>query len=312
MTSIRHPSLPVVTSVVVASFRERHVLDACLASLLPQSAGAGIELIVARADHPPALAALAREYPGVRVVPLPTGTDIPQLRGAGLAIASGQIVALTEDHCLADANWVATLANYADRPVDVVGGGMDNARTNRALDWGAFFAEYGFFSAVSTRPPQPADTTLLLTGANVAYSRRVLADVVAWTTDGAWENVVHDRLRQSGATMVFEPAARVGQNLTYAFTAFCADRFRHGHDYARVRLAESAGVNRWLRVAATLVLPLLLTWRVGRTAVGSTRRAIAFARALPFTVAFLTAWATGEAVGYLRGPSVAPQQSRTS
>lgn len=303
---------PVQVSVVIASFREKRVLDACLQSLLPQCAGAGIELIVARADHPAELARLQRDYPGLRFVSLPVGTGIPQLRGAGLAVASGKIAALTEDHCVADVNWVATMASYAGRPVDIVGGGMDNAQTRRALDWGAFFAEYGFFSAVSARPPQPPGTTLLLTGANVAYSRRVLADVVTWTVAGAWENVVHDRLRQNGAVMVFEPAARVGQNLRYSFAAFCADRYRHGHDYARVRLAESAGTNRWLRIAATLALPPVLTWRVARTAVGSATRAVAFARALPFTMAFLAAWAAGEAVGYLRGPSAAPQRSRIS
>ena len=105
---------PVQVSVVIASFRERHVLDACLAALLPQCSGADIELIVARADQPTALAELAREYPGLRVVPRPAGTGIPQLRGAGLSVASGKIAALTEDHCVADSNWVATMASQAD------------------------------------------------------------------------------------------------------------------------------------------------------------------------------------------------------
>jgi hypothetical protein len=186
---------------------------------------------------------------------------------------------------------------------------MDNAQPRRALDWGAFFAEYGFFSALTSR----ADGAMpLITGANVAYSRRVLPDVVAWMCDGGWENVVHDRLRASGATFVFEPAARVGQNLTYALGPFVADRFRHGHDYARVRLAESPGSNRWVRVGATLLLPPLLTWRVARTAIGSTGRALAFIRALPFTFVFFGAWAAGEAVGYLRGPSTAPRMIASS
>lgn len=303
----RHGGAPAVNvSVVVASFRDRGVLDACLGSLLPQCSAEDVELIVARADSPTAVDSLARDYPSVRVVPVSPGSSIPHLRGAGLAAATGRIAALTEDHCVADGAWVATMRGYADRDVDVVGGGMDNARRRRALDWGAFFAEYGFFSAVSHRPDPPAGTTLLLTGANVGYARRTLPNVVAWTSAGAWENVVHDRLRAAGASLVFDPAARVGQNLTYSFRSFMADRYRHGHDYARVRLAESPTENRWVRIVASLMLPPLLTYRVSRTAVGSARRAVEFARALPFTMAFLAAWAAGEAVGYLRGPADIP------
>ncbi|CAN5155485.1 hypothetical protein BH09GEM1_BH09GEM1_41290 [soil metagenome] len=299
-------------SVVVASFRDRPILDACLAALLPQCANIDAELIVARADDLAAMDSLTQSYPAVSFIHVPVGTGIPQLRGTGLAAAGGDIAALTEDHCVASPNWVATMAAHAGTSVDVVGGGMDNARTNRALEWGAFFAEYGFFSAVSARPPQAEGTTLLLTGANVAYARRVLPDVVAWTLDGAWENVVHDRLRAAGAVLVFDPAARVGQNLMYSLAAFCVDRYQHGHDYARVRLALSPGENRLVRMAASLALPPVLTLRVARTAVGSRARAAAFIRALPFTFAFLAAWSAGEAIGYLRGPSAAPQLSNDS
>ena len=298
-------SVTIIVSVVVASFRDRCVLDACIGALLPQCARTDVELIVARADTADAIAALARAYPTVRVIPLPVGSTLPPLRGAGLAAATGRIAALTEDHCVADAAWVATMMRYADGRVDAVGGGMDNCRPARALDWGAFFAEYGFYGAMSSRPYRRPGSTPLLTGANVAYARRVLADVAGWMTAGAWENVVHDRLRASRAVVAFEPLARVGQNLTYSFRAFAVERYRHGRDYARGHVAESPAMNRWPRIAAAFLLPPLLTYRVGRIAVGSVGRAFAFGRALPFTFAFLGAWAVGEAAGYLDGPSIA-------
>ncbi len=293
-------------SVVVASFRERPVLDACLAALIPQCAIVSAELIVARADEPVRIAALSKDYPSVRFVPLPAGTSIPRIRGAGLAEAGGAFAALTEDHCVADARWVETMRRHVGTGEDVVGGAMDNARQSRAIDWGAFFAEYGFFSALTAHAAAQGKGAILITGANVGYSRRVLEVAVPWMLDGAWENVVHDRLRASGMVMVFDPAARVGQNLHYALGAFVADRYRHGHDYARARLAEAPGASRVVRLAATALLPPLLTMRVARTAVGSSARAMAFARALPFTLVFFGAWAAGEAVGYLRGPSAAP------
>lgn len=292
-------------SVVIASFRDGQVLDACLRSLIPQCEDASVELIVARADEPSALSALASAFPAVRFVPVARNADLPRIRGAGLAAATGQLVVLTEDHCVADVHWVDTMRRYVGSGLDVVGGAMDNAQPRRALDWGAFFAEYGFFSALAS--PAVGGPPPLLTGANVAYARRVLPDVAAWMSAGGWENVVHDRLRAGGAAFAFEPSARVGQNLTYAFGSFLADRFRHGRDYARARLAERPGSNRWVRIIASLLLPPLLTVRVARTATGSPARAVAFTRALPFTLSFFGAWAAGEAVGYLRGPSSTSQ-----
>lgn len=289
-------------SVVVASFRDRPVLDACLASLVPQCARDGAELIVARADTLDGIARLTTAYPSVRFVAVAEGTNIPRLRGAGLAAARGSFAALTEDHCVAGAQWVATMRRHAGG-ADVVGGAMDNAQEGRAIDCGAFFAEYGFFSALTERAASQGGGAILITGANVGYSRRALDQCTQWMLDGAWENVVHDRLRADGMTMVFEPAARVGQNLHYSLAAFMGDRYRHGHDYARARLAEQPGSNRVVRMAATALLPPLLTMRVARTAVGSRERAVAFVRALPFTLTFFGAWAVGEAVGYLRGPS---------
>ena len=293
-------------SVVVASFRDRRLLDECLASLLPQCADANAELIVARAGSTVELAA---QYTRVAFVSVPADTDLPRIRGAGLAAATGALALMTEDHCVAGSAWVATMSRYVNAASDVVGGGMDNAQPRRALDWGAFFAEYGFFSSVSGRREQASSgPTLSLTGANVAYSRRVLANVAAWMIDGAWENVVHDRLRANGAALLFEPDARVGQNLKYSLTAFMGDRYRHGHDYARARLAESPGANRVVRFLATPLLAPVLTWRVARSATGSRERRIAFLRAVPFTLLFLGAWAAGEAAGYLRGPSLPVQQ----
>ena len=290
-------SAPTV-SVVVASNRDKALLQACLGSLLGQCQRLNAELLVARAGAAPDVAALAKTYPAVRFVTAPTDSSIPQLRAMGMAQAYGDVVALTEDHCIADANWVETLTQSAHGDADVVGGGMDNARRSRAVDWAAYFAEYGFFS---TDRPEPATGTPLLTGANVAYNRRVIADVIGWAQDGEWENVAHTRLVARGSMIRFARTAAIYQNQTYSLAAFSADRYRHGRDYARKRLVEEPGARRWFLLAASPPLPMLLTWRVARAAARG--RWATFLRALPATVLFLTAWSIGEGVGYLRGPA---------
>ena len=292
-------SAPTV-SVVVASNRDKALLQACLGSLLSQCQRLNAELLVARAGNASDVTAFAKTYPSVRFVTAPLDASIPQLRALGMAQASGDVVALTEDHCIADANWVESLTQSANSDADVVGGGMDNARRSRAVDWAAYFAEYGFFS---TDRPEPQGTPLL-TGANVAYKRHVIADVIGWAQDGEWENVAHTRLVARGSMLRFARTAAIYQNQSYSVSSFCVDRYEHGRDFARKRLVEEPGARRWFLLAASPLLPPLLTWRVARAAARG--RWGTFIRALPATVLFLTAWSIGEGVGYLRGPSDGP------
>jgi hypothetical protein len=289
-------------SIVVASNRDRSLLASCLASLRPQCARVGAELIVVRAGGTSAagIAALCASMPDVRFVDAAADASIPELRGIGMGRAAGQWVAITEDHCVAHEGWVdALLADRGSAPV--VGGGMGNAQRRRAVDWGAYFSEYGFFSEVR-RDPAPGERPLL-TGANVAYEQAIAREVGAWARSGEWENVAHDRLGARGVAMRFARGAIVYQNKNYRFADFCVDRYEHGRDFARKRLAETPGASRWVYAAASILLPPLLVWRVARAAARG--RWLTFVRALPATFAFLTAWSVGEAVGYARGASEA-------
>lgn len=283
-------------SVVVASNRERALLDACLRSLLPQCRRLGAEILVTRPSDSGDLAIVRRGYPGVRILAAPPQSTIPQLRALGMASAQGDIVAVTEDHCVADSQWLELLAAGVDAGASVVGGGMDNAQRERAVDWAAYFSEYGFFA--TTRAETKGDAPLL-TGANVAYTRQVIEDVIAIARDGDWENVAHDRLAASGSVMRFVATAAVYQNRNYTIRDFCGDRYRHGRDYARRRLANESRARRWMLVLGCPVLPLVLASRVARAAAAGRRKQ--FLRALPATLLFLSAWSAGEAAGYLAG-----------
>jgi hypothetical protein len=282
-------------SVVIASFRSRSALEPALAALAPQVAAAGGELIVARRPTDPDEHWIRAGFPQCRLIACPADADVPQLRGAGLAVATGAWVALTEDNCVADDHWLEQLAAAMTATPGVVGGTMTNARTDRAIDWAAFFAEYGFFGA-EPAAGQPS----LVTGANVGYPRAVLAQVAAWAAAGMWEDVIHQRLRDAGVAITRAGNAVVAQQLRYSLSGFAHDRYWHGRDYARVRSAALGGFRRLGHVLATPLLPPLLTVRVWR-ATGQ-RTPWPFLRALPFTLAFLLAWSIGEAVGYCLGP----------
>ena len=281
-------------SVAVASNRSVDLVRACLASLGPQCSALNAELIVVRAGPAAELATLVVDWPTVRFLEAPVDATIPELRGRGLNAARGDFVALTEDHCVADGDWLSRLLAGAGPKTMAIGGGMGNAQTRRLVDWGAYFSEYGFFDA-----DRPTGNDSLLTAANVAYRRPVLSEITTGALAGDWENVIHGRLLAQGLETRFAPKAVVRQNRTYQLASFCRDRFEHGRDYARARVTEEPGLNRLIRLLGCLPLPFVLSYRVGQAAGRGSPGA--FLKALPATFTFLAAWSIGEAVGYLKG-----------
>ena len=288
-------------SVVIASFRARALLEACVASVQHQCVEAGAELILARDENCGDLESIALAFPACRVVAAPPGATVPELRGAGMASARAQCVAILEDHCVVSDGWLVRLTSAMDGCA-VSGGGMDNAQRERAIDWGAYFSEYGFFD---TNRRTRNFAAPLLTGANVAYGPQVLPDVTRWMQEGAWENTIHDRLAVAGHHFRFVAEAVVAQNMRYAFGGFCVDRYVHGRDFARtrLRLSNARALQRITLALLSPLLPILLVGRLWALTTGRTwSRRLRFLVASPYTLTFLAAWSIGECVGYLLGP----------
>lgn len=276
-------------SVVVASVRSAERLEACLRSVEPEAARHGAELIVAHSGGAPLEAALAPLWPSVVFVSVDGPPSVPRARGMGLARSRGARVALTEDHCLAREGWLAGLLDASDNAA-VVGGPVDTAQRHRGVDLGAWFAEYGLVAPGAGTDPR------LITAANVLYDERVVDEAARWMCEGAWENVVHDRIRSQGDRVIRIENAVVAQDLTYEVRSFVRDRFDHGRSYARARLGEEGG-SRALWALMALVLPVILLARVARR--GGRGAPREFLRALPWTMLFLSAWSAGECVGYV-------------
>lgn len=287
-------------SVVIASARDEALVAACLQSVLPQARAFDAPVILARSGDVDAMLTrlgMAREsIVTVKAnVHVDAGVSIPALRGAGLAAVRTELAALIEDHCIAAPGWLAALSAAA-ADADFVGGRMGNAQRARAVDWAAFFAEYGFFGG-STNDGSPP----LATAANVLYGPAALPRAAEWAAAGLWEDVIHARLLAAGCRLAMTQAAEMQQNQRYAVGAFCRDRFRHGFDYARVRLREQPSLARWARAITAPVLPIVLARRLSAKVAPPDRAA--FVRASPLTMIFLSAWAIGEMAGYVRGPA---------
>ena len=94
-------------SVVVCAYNAADTIDDCLTSLSALTYP-HVEVIVINDGSRDATAAIARRYTGVRVIDVPNG-GLGKARNAGLAAATGEIVAYTDADCRVDADWLAYL-----------------------------------------------------------------------------------------------------------------------------------------------------------------------------------------------------------
>ena len=279
-------------SVVVAASNGPALLRGCLASLVEQD---GVDEVVVASNFE--AAAAAAEFPMVRHLAQPAGTTVPMLRTHGIRTASGDIVALTEDNVTFGAEWGRALRSAHAEGHDVVGGPVEQPAGGRGSDWAVYFYEYGRYM-----PPVPAGPAAALAGNNVSYARRVLDEVEAAWREGFYEVFVHETLQRQGHTLYVEPEAVVYHPKTYVAGEVVRQCYHHARGYAGMRVAGQSVWRRAALGAGALILPILLPGRIAVRTVRKGRRVGELARAFPYLVAFMSAWAAGEMVGYLAGP----------
>lgn len=283
-------------SVVVASFSGEASLRRCLSSLEPQAAAA--EVIVATDADPGTVGRLRERFPRFRFLTAAPGTSVFRLRSMGVEAASGRFVAMTEDHCTFAAGWLDALRAGLGGGHAIVGGPVENGLADGTYDSALYLCEYA-----AHMPPLAGGAAPALSGVNVAYERGALLACRDVWEQAFYENEVHDALRSAGHLPYRSGAAVVTSHLSLPLRAAAAHLFRGGRRFGRHRRAHAAPAVRALLPVGALAVPALLTWRVLR-AVASRRpqRLPSAVRGLGYIVALSSAWAAGEALGYLPGP----------
>ena len=110
-------------SVVVCAYNAAATLDDCLTSLTALTYP-HVEIVVVNDGSEDETSAIARRYPGVRVIDVPNG-GLSMARNVGLAEATGEIVAYTDADVRVDPDWLS----YLVQPMltaDVAGSGGPN------------------------------------------------------------------------------------------------------------------------------------------------------------------------------------------
>jgi hypothetical protein len=284
-------------SVVVPSVNGWSDLDGCLAALEVQRRDVSLEVLVVDRIGEAIRANLLVRYPWVRLIEAAPGTTIPDLRAMAFQAAQGRSVAVIEDHVLVPPGWARQLLEAQARGEDVVGGSVENAATDRTVDWAAFLCEYSHLL-----PPLQDGPSDWLTGNNTVYRRSLLERYRAVTEQGRWENHLHDRLREDGVTLYCRPGIRVGHKKHYTVWEYLSQRYLYSRSYAGARVAGRPAPRRVAYGLAAFVLPPVLFYRTVSRIWRKRAYRPELVRSLPLLALFVTGWAAGEVVGAWFGP----------
>lgn len=295
-----------LVSVIVPSLNGLPYPLVCLEALATQDSEIPMEIIVPDCTGPDTVVAINDRFPSVKVLTFDEPRTVAQLRAAGIEVAAGRLVAVTEDHCLPRPDWIRNIVEaHRQTGWAAVGGGVENDSTDRIVDWAAFFCEYHHH--ISPVPPGP---TRSVPGMNVAYDMEALASERGLFAESLWENFLHDRLHGEGFVLGLDPKIVVGHRKRFTVRGFLTERFHNSRAFSGLRVAGSP---RWVRTAwaaASLLLPPLLLFRMTREIARRPAVRGRYLRALPLVVLFTLAWTVGELVGYLMGPGDSPLKVR--
>jgi glycosyltransferase involved in cell wall biosynthesis len=286
-----------LVSAIVPCVNGLPIVAECVESFLAQSQAGAIEVVVVDRCGPQTRAELVRRFPQARVIAVETSASIPSMRARGIEQARGRVIAITEDHCLAEPGWLAAVERAYRAGYEAVGGPVENGCTARGVDWAVFFCEYVRFMG-----PLPTGVCQEIAGNNSAYDRRLLERLRPELQQERWESFLHARMRELGVVFYCDPEMAVLHKKSFGYRYFLSQRYHYSRSFAGMRLTGARRWRRWVYAAGTLLLPGLLLARIGAAVARKRRHGRAFVLCLPILATFLVSWAVGEGVGALLGP----------
>ncbi len=279
-------------SVVIAAWNSPALLKQCLNSLLPQLSSES-QVIVA-CNFPVAdLQALKSPLISLNFQYFPDAT-VPELRTRGIQKASGDVIALLEDHCTAHPTWASELLKAHESSYSAIGGAVENSDGQSPLDWAIYLFDYGAYMLPEIPHVAPA-----LTGFNVSYKRPALEEVKEVYRDGFFEVFTNQELQRRGYELFLAPSVIVYHRKNYSLKSAIVENYHHGRLFAAQRTSAAAAEERIYRAITALALPVLLPARVTMRTVRKKRHVAHLITALPYLVMLMSAWGFGEFCGYL-------------
>lgn len=227
------PDAPPRMSVVICTRNGAATLSACLSSMM-ELRYPDYEVLLIDDGSRQRIAEIAKGFPQVRYH-YQEHAGLSVARNTGARLASGSIIAYTDDDCLAHPDWLLHLSHaFADECVAAAGGpNIPPAPRNRIEH------------VVAAAPGAPAHVLLddteaeHLPGCNLAIRKESLEQVGGFqdefTTAGDDVDICW-RLRETGRRLVFVPGAMVWHHRRFSIRAYLTQQ--HGYGRAEALLMK--------------------------------------------------------------------------
>jgi hypothetical protein len=218
-------------------------------------------------------------------------------RAAGLAAATGDVIAMLEDRGVPRPDWARTLmTRHEELPHAVIAGAIENGR-DRWLNWAVYFCDFGRYQRPFAAGPRP-----YVSNVNIGYKRRALEQTAGLWRGRYHETTVHWALLRSGETLYLTPDFAVDEiRGALRLPALLGERFSWGRLFAYTRAREGSAPRRLALAVLAPLLPVLLFARLTRLQMSKRVSLGRFIRVSPLVFVLLMAWSLGEAAGYLTG-----------
>ena len=285
--------LSTVTVAVVGICGAAH-LQRCLQALAAQVNAPPFDILVVFDPNLTDVPALRNDYPHVRFVSNEGQRSPLELAARAIQLATGDLVLLTEDHCVPRADWVRRLYDAQAEGRAVTGGRVETAPDASAVDWAFYWVDFFRYS-----DPVPSGPSPTLTVCNVAYRRTYLDSIRPLWTSIFHETAINDALRQRFGVLWLSADAEVSMRRNVRFADAVYERYAFGRLFGCTRLEFASAARRLYYALFAPALPALLLGRMAGKALSSRRNAGPFIRALPALTTMVLAWSWGEWLGYL-------------
>ncbi len=238
-------SQPLTISVVIPAHNEASCIANCLESLLSQTI-APHEIIVVDNNSTDETAAIAKQFPGVRVIK-EKRKGVTYARTAGFMVANGDIIARVDADSTMRRDWIENIqASFKDPSVDAIAG----AGAIAAFSLPNRFAGQAMYRLFRRWHERSMQIGTILYGYNCAFRRRLWPDMQKTLTLG--DNEVSDdiditlSLRSMGASIQFAPNVVVKCRVFRSFTPEKMSRY-YRTDGRTLYKHKAGNYKRWVK-----------------------------------------------------------------
>jgi hypothetical protein len=306
------PELSVVIAIIAGG---RDTMSSCLETLAGGRSGRNIEFIVPYDARLDGVTELSQQYPWVDFVDARSEVNVDAfgsssrehhdiLRAIGLRRARGRIIALLEDHGTPSPQWLASVLAAHEEPFEAIGGAVENG-VDKLLNWAVYFCDFSRY-----QNPVGDGQSEFLSDSNVSYKREALQGVKNLWFQAFHETSVNWELRRKGMQLKLNPEMIVYQTRRgLRLLPALYERYVWGRSFAGTRASEITLMRRALYAVLSLVLPLILSFRVVARTIPKRRHIDRLLLALPLVFLLECVWSVGELIGYVTGHNGDPRRA---